>query len=59
MAQTRIPCLLMRGGTSKAACFLDSDLPEQCELLGCGLVRTSRVLFDGVVCIAQSLWEGR
>lgn len=32
MAQTRIPCLLMRGGTSKAACFLDSDLPEQGEL---------------------------
>ncbi|MDP9523624.1 4-oxalomesaconate tautomerase [Pseudomonas putida] len=32
MAQTRIPCLLMRGGTSKAACFLSSDLPEQPEL---------------------------
>lgn len=32
MAQTRIPCLLMRGGTSKAACFLDSDLPDQGEL---------------------------
>ncbi|WP_392890001.1 4-oxalomesaconate tautomerase [Pseudomonas migulae] len=29
MAQTRIPCLLMRGGTSKGAYFLASDLPEQ------------------------------
>jgi 4-oxalomesaconate tautomerase len=27
MAQTRIPCLLMRGGTSKGAYFLASDLP--------------------------------
>ncbi|CBG89893.1 4-oxalomesaconate tautomerase [Citrobacter rodentium] len=27
MAQRRIPCLLMRGGTSKAACFLADDLP--------------------------------
>ncbi|CAM3590580.1 4-oxalomesaconate tautomerase [Pseudomonas reidholzensis] len=29
MPQTRIPCLLMRGGTSKAACFLASDLPAE------------------------------
>jgi 4-oxalomesaconate tautomerase len=29
MGQTRIPCLLMRGGTSKGAYFLASDLPEQ------------------------------
>ena len=29
MAQRRIPCLLMRGGTSKAACFLADDLPVQ------------------------------
>ncbi len=28
MAQRRIPCLLMRGGTSKAACFLAEDLPN-------------------------------
>ncbi|MBK0098518.1 4-oxalomesaconate tautomerase [Erwinia sp. S63] len=27
MKQTLIPCVLMRGGTSKAACFLASDLP--------------------------------
>ncbi|UVC27815.1 4-oxalomesaconate tautomerase [Pantoea sp. SOD02] len=27
MRQRRIPCLLMRGGTSKAACFLAQDLP--------------------------------
>ena len=27
MRQRRIPCLLMRGGTSKAACFLAADLP--------------------------------
>ncbi|WP_315266907.1 4-oxalomesaconate tautomerase [Pseudomonas fragi] len=27
MTQTRIPCLLMRGGTSKGAYFLASDLP--------------------------------
>ena len=27
MSQTRIPCLLMRGGTSKGAYFLASDLP--------------------------------
>jgi 4-oxalomesaconate tautomerase len=27
MAQTRIPCLLMRGGTSKGAYFLAADLP--------------------------------
>ncbi|MEX9253730.1 4-oxalomesaconate tautomerase [Pseudenterobacter timonensis] len=27
MAQRRIPCLLMRGGTSKAVCFLAEDLP--------------------------------
>lgn len=29
MGQTRIPCLLMRGGTSKGAYFLAGDLPEQ------------------------------
>ncbi|QCR35000.1 4-oxalomesaconate tautomerase [Nissabacter sp. SGAir0207] len=28
MRQRRIPCLLMRGGTSKAACFLADDLPD-------------------------------
>jgi 4-oxalomesaconate tautomerase len=28
MAQRKIPCLLMRGGTSKAACFLADDLPD-------------------------------
>jgi len=28
MSQTRIPCLFMRGGTSKGAYFLASDLPE-------------------------------
>lgn len=28
MAQRKIPCLLMRGGTSKAACFLADDLPS-------------------------------
>jgi len=28
MRQRRIPCLLMRGGTSKAACFLADDLPS-------------------------------
>lgn len=27
MKQRKIPCLYMRGGTSKAACFLVSDLP--------------------------------
>ncbi|QGY31896.1 4-oxalomesaconate tautomerase [Pantoea cypripedii] len=27
MKQTLIPCVLMRGGTSKAACFLAQDLP--------------------------------
>lgn len=31
MAQRRIPCLWMRGGTSKAACFLASDLPASAE----------------------------
>ncbi|TPG74078.1 4-oxalomesaconate tautomerase [Pseudomonas arsenicoxydans] len=29
MGQTRIPCLLMRGGTSKGAYFLADDLPVQ------------------------------
>jgi 4-oxalomesaconate tautomerase len=29
MGQTRIPCLLMRGGTSKGAYFLADDLPDQ------------------------------
>lgn len=28
MNQTFIPCVLMRGGTSKAACFLGADLPD-------------------------------
>ena len=32
MRQRRIPCLLMRGGTSKAACFLADDLPQDPEL---------------------------
>lgn len=32
MRQRRIPCLLMRGGTSKAACFLADDLPVEPEL---------------------------
>lgn len=27
MKQTLLPCVLMRGGTSKAACFLAADLP--------------------------------
>ncbi|MGE0651753.1 MAG: 4-oxalomesaconate tautomerase [Alphaproteobacteria bacterium] len=31
-AQTRIPCVLMRGGTSKGAYFLASDLPAEREL---------------------------
>lgn len=30
--QTRIPCLLMRGGTSKGAYFLASDLPSDAAL---------------------------
>lgn len=29
MSQTRIPCVLMRGGTSKGAYFLAEDLPPQ------------------------------
>ena len=32
MAQRKIPCLLMRGGTSKAACFLADDLPSDAPL---------------------------
>lgn len=32
MRQRRIPCLLMRGGTSKAACFLAEDLPQDRDL---------------------------
>lgn len=31
MSQRRIPCLWMRGGTSKAACFLASDLPADAK----------------------------
>ncbi|WP_455923381.1 4-oxalomesaconate tautomerase [Pseudomonas putida] len=31
MAQRRIPCLMIRGGTSKGAYFLASDLPEDDE----------------------------
>ncbi|MEE9196280.1 MAG: 4-oxalomesaconate tautomerase [Alphaproteobacteria bacterium] len=30
--QTRIPCVLMRGGTSKGPFFLASDLPDDAEL---------------------------
>ena len=29
MSQTRIPCLMMRGGTSKGAYFLAPDLPAE------------------------------
>ena len=32
MSQTRIPCLLMRGGTSKGAYFLADDLPAAAEV---------------------------
>lgn len=32
MKQTLIPCVMMRGGTSKAACFLASDLPAETRL---------------------------
>lgn len=32
MRQTRIPCLLMRGGTSKGAYFLADDLPPEGKL---------------------------
>lgn len=32
MSQTRIPCTLMRGGTSKGAYFIESDLPSAGEL---------------------------
>ncbi|EGH01681.1 FldA-like protein [Pseudomonas amygdali pv. aesculi str. 0893_23] len=28
------------------------------QLTGCGLVRTARLLFDGVVCIPATLWSG-
>lgn len=35
-----IPCLWMRGGTSKAACFLKSDLPESPEDRDALLLRT-------------------
>jgi 4-oxalomesaconate tautomerase len=31
MRQRRLPCLLMRGGTSKAACLLASDLPSDAD----------------------------
>ncbi|MFV5475252.1 4-oxalomesaconate tautomerase [Acinetobacter baumannii] len=30
--QTKIPCMLMRGGTSKGAYFLAQDLPQEIEL---------------------------
>ena len=30
--QTKIPCVLMRGGTSKGPFFLASDLPEDADL---------------------------
>lgn len=33
MTQTRIPCLMMRGGTSKGAYFLKDDLPTDKSLL--------------------------
>jgi len=33
MSQTRIPCLMMRGGTSKGAYFLAEDLPAERGLL--------------------------
>ena len=29
------------------------------QLAGCGLVRTARLLFDGHVCIARAVWDGR
>ncbi|MHA5991786.1 4-oxalomesaconate tautomerase [Pseudomonas aeruginosa] len=32
MSQTRIPCLMMRGGTSKGAYFLAEDLPAEQDL---------------------------
>ena len=32
MSQTRIPCLLMRGGTSRGAYFLADDLPADTEV---------------------------
>lgn len=32
MKQTFLPCVLMRGGTSKAACFMASDLPADAAL---------------------------
>lgn len=32
MLQTRIPCVLMRGGTSKGAFFLADSLPADAEL---------------------------
>ncbi|MGA8205857.1 MAG: PrpF domain-containing protein, partial [Woeseiaceae bacterium] len=32
MTQTAIPCMQIRGGTSKGAYFLASDLPEEPEL---------------------------
>lgn len=31
---------------------------ENGQLGGCGLVRTARLLFDGYVCIAHSIWTG-
>lgn len=30
---------------------------QQGQFAGCGLVRTSRLIFDGAICIPQSLWS--
>lgn len=32
---------------------------RQGELAGCGLLRTARLLFNGVVCIPASVWSGK
>jgi len=29
------------------------------RLLGCGLMRTARLLFDGFVCIPSAIWSGK
>jgi 4-oxalomesaconate tautomerase len=32
---------------------------RQGELAGCGLLRTARLLFEGMVCIPASVWSGK
>ncbi len=61
MKQTAIPCMLMRGGTSKGPffpCLSMEDHAAEPRFHYAGVVRTARRLFEGRVLNPGTVWDG-